>query len=209
MAEGSSRGGLFALLLVAAVAVGIWASYRLAPPAPDRPPQGLRSATPLAEPAPLRPFALVDHRGEAFTQASLEGGWTLISFGYTHCPDICPTTLQTLATVERQLEAGGTPPPRVVFVSLDPERDSLERLAGYVPYFSPRFTGVTADLEALRAFTGQVGVIFEKAGDGPDYLVNHSASMVLTDPAGRFAAVLSAPHDAANIAADFRAIAAP
>ena len=200
------------LLALLAIAAGLVANHMLSlqPDDAGKGYVGLRGATPIQNPRPLAPFSLIDHRGAPFTERALVGHWTLLSFGYTHCPDICPTTLQMLAQVEERLRsAGQAPVPRVVFVSVDPERDTQERLAGYVPYFSPRFTGVAGTPEALTALTGQLGVIFEKADDGQGgYLVNHSASIVLVDPQGRFRALFSVPHDAERIAEDFRLIAA-
>lgn len=199
------------LLVFFAIAAGLVANHMLSQRAGQEreTDAGLRRATPIPDPRPLTPFALSDHRGAPFTERDLIGHWTLLSFGYTHCPDICPTTLQMLSRVEARLSSAGQAPlPRVVFVSVDPERDTPERLAGYVPYFSPRFTGVTGSREALTGLTRQLGVIFEKAGDGgAGYLVNHSASIVLVDPQGRFRALFSAPHDAETMAEDFRLIA--
>jgi protein SCO1/2 len=99
--------------------------------------------------------------------------------------------------------------PRFVFVSVDPERDSLDRLASYVPYFNPEFIGVTGPGADLHQLTGQLGILYRKVEDEEtalDYLVDHSASIMLTDPQGRLSAVFSAPHDARAMAADFRKI---
>jgi protein SCO1/2 len=90
-------------------------------------------------------FSLIDQRGHAFGPAELRGRWSLLFFGYTNCPDYCPTTLAMLAAMEKQLRAGGAAlRPQVVFVSVDAKRDTPAQLARYVPYFDPEFVGVTA-----------------------------------------------------------------
>jgi protein SCO1/2 len=173
------------------------------PPAPQ-----LQQATLLPQPKPLAEFNLTDHREEDFTLEDLRGHWTLTFFGYTHCPDVCPTSLAAMAQVMDRLEAGEAsgPLPRGLFVSVDPQRDTPQQLASYVPYFDPEFTGVTGDPEQIRSLTRQLGILYMKSGDsggGDDYLIDHSAGIVLFDPDGRFHALFSVPHDPARIASDF------
>lgn len=145
-------------------------------------------------------YTLTDHRGGAFTADSLEGGWSLVFAGFTHCPDICPDTLVRLnlldkALRERELEV------RTVFVSVDPERDTPERLAGYVTYFNEGFTGVTGPKVELDRFVAALGIGYVKVpGAGGDYTVDHSAALVLVDPDGRVAEYFMPPHDVAGLA---------
>lgn len=160
----------------------------------------------------LPPFELVDHEGRTFGNDRLQGKWTFLFFGYTHCPDICPTTLATLAQVADRLESQDLyEDTRFVFVSVDPDRDSPGNLAGYVVYFNPDFIGVTGDEEALSALTSSLGILYAKVEDpeNPDnYLVDHSGSILLAGPAGELAAVFSAPHDPDLLAGDLRTLAA-
>ena len=163
------------------------------------------------DPPRVPPFSLAATGGGTLDQSSLQGRWTLLFFGFTHCPDVCPTTLATLKRAVGGLqdfkpfaEQG-----QVLFVSLDPERDSPEKLAAYVQYFDPRFLSATGNEEALDALIRPLGVIRAKVpGKGDDYTLDHTASIFLIDPALRVVGLLGLPHDAAKIASTVRAIAA-
>jgi protein SCO1/2 len=162
--------------------------------------------TVLNPPRALADFSLTDHRGNIFDRNSLQGDWTLMFFGYTHCPDICPTTLQTLAQARRI--AGADHAPRIVFVSVDPERDSAEKLATYIAYFDPSLIGVSGERARLDTFTRDLGILHMKGEPKADggYLVDHSASIFLFNPKGELRALFSAPHDAARLADDLKTL---
>ena len=178
-------------------------------PQTDKPIQ-TRSATLLPELRPLAPFSLLDQKGETYDNNRLLGHWTLLSFGYTHCPDICPTTLSELAQMKQRLnELNIAAPYEIGFVSVDPERDTLERLAEYVAYFDPDFFGVTGQTEALNDLTQPLGIMYRKVmaeGSAMDYVMDHSASLILIDPQGRYRALFSPPHDPAMMAEDILAL---
>lgn len=150
-------------------------------------------------------FALVDHRGEAFTPSDLEGHWTLLFFGFTHCPDICPTTMSFLADLHGQLERTEAADTEVVMVSVDPARDTPETLAGYVPYFHPEFVGVTGEFVDILSFAQRFNAPFRKvtAEDG-SYQVDHSANVVLINPRGDFHGFFRAPLDLAKVKVTYR-----
>lgn len=200
------------LLAVVALAAGSTVGWLLqGDRLQKRSPVELQSGTSLlAHARPMPAFALVDHNGDPFDNDRLKGKWTFLFFGYTHCPDICPTTLSTLNQVTQLLEnddAGENT--QVVFVSVDPDRDSPENLAGYVVYFNPDFVGVTGEAQALAQLTSSLGILHAKVEDpsNPDnYLVDHSGSILLAGPAGELAAVFSAPHDPAALATDLRTL---
>jgi len=157
----------------------------------------------------LAPFTLVDHHNKPFTQDSLIGQWSFAFFGYTHCPDVCPNALGMLKRVQTLLEtAGDTPLPRVLFVSVDPARDTPETLASYISYFHPSFVGLSGEDEELMRVTRQLGILYGRSpgGSDEDYLVDHSATIILLNPEGHFQAVFGMPHDPEKIAADFVAI---
>lgn len=163
----------------------------------------------LPEPLPLEPFTLVDHEALPFTRDRLEGRWTLLVFGYTHCPDVCPLTLaqvrDTRALLEQQSPALDV---AAVFVSIDPERDTPERVAAYVAAFDEDLIGVTGTAEAIAAFAGQLRVKYaptRRSSDG--YLVNHSSSVALLTPRAELAALFSVPLRPERLASDLRAIA--
>ncbi len=121
-------------------------------------------------PRDIGDFALSSHRGEAFVPASLEGSWTLLFFGFTNCPDICPTTMAFLNNFVASLEGTEAEDTAVVMVSVDPARDTQEALATYVPYFNPEFTGVTGEFLDLFRFATALNTPFRKVpGQGDDY----------------------------------------
>jgi protein SCO1/2 len=198
------------VIAVSALMLGIWSGFREFGMPQDGSEAVPISATLIPNPRPLQPFSLSRHSGEEFAQDTLLDNWTFIAFGYTHCPDICPTTLSVLSqTADLVNEDTAQKGPQFVFVSVDPERDSLQRLATYVPYFNPDFIGATGPEADLQRLTGQLGILYRKVEDentALDYLVDHSASIVLIDPLGRLQAVFSPPHDAGKMAQDFRVI---
>ncbi len=157
----------------------------------------------------LPDFSLIDHHGQTFGLAQVRGHWSMMFFGYTNCPDFCPTTLTTLAALEKRLRTDAAPVrPRVIFMSVDAKRDSPEQLAKYVPYFDPEFIGLTAasqsDVEAVAAKLG-VSVIITPKADGT-YSVDHSGAIFVLNPQGRLAAVLTGPFSVDALESDFRRI---
>lgn len=194
-----------ALVVLAATAGVVTAVLLLRPPAPP----SLERATLLQTPRAVPAVLLADHRGVPFDRGSLAGHWTVLFFGFTHCPDICPTTLVTLAEVRRNLS--DLPPrdqPGVVLVTVDPARDTPEVLASYVGHFGGGITGVTGSLAGIEELTQGLGVVMQArppAADG-SYTVDHTAALFLIDPSAAFAAVFGSPHEAGIIARDFRRI---
>ncbi|HEX9708148.1 MAG TPA: SCO family protein [Steroidobacteraceae bacterium] len=198
-----------AALVVAGILSGIAAGFyftrmRGGPPALER-------AILFETPRPLPEFALVDQAGRTFDRESLRGGWTFLFFGFVNCPDVCPTTLATLAEVRRI--AGDLPPgdrPQVALVSVDPARDTPDVLARYVAHFDPEFTGVTGSAGSIDALTRHLGVavVVGPTADDGSYSVDHTAALFLIDPSARQSALFGSPHDAAVIARDYRRIVA-
>jgi protein SCO1/2 len=154
---------------------------------------------------------LIDDRGRRFTNASLAGHWSLLYFGYTNCPDVCPATLATLAAMDKRL--GVTPAatrPQVVFISVDAARDTPERLAAYVPYFDSNFLGVTApDQASIEALAAKLGIAVALHPEpGGTYSVDHSSALFVVDPQGRVAAILTGPYTPTTLSSDLQHIAA-
>ena len=199
MAFGDSFLKKTGIILVASIAmtVGFWLASELK--APEGGSIHLQG-TVLRPPRQIEVPELIKHDGTPFTNADLSGHWTLMFFGYTHCPDICPMTMNVLA--EAKKNAGDDFPP-VVFVTVDPQRDDVKLLSDYVQYFDPEFTGVTGDEKMIQALTLQASVVFMKtpgaSGDENDYLVDHSSSVLLINPQGQLAAFLGAPHTPSSI----------
>lgn len=172
-------------------------------------PVALATGTVLVPSRALADFSLIDHQGRSFGAANLRGHWSLMFFGYTSCPDFCPSTLTTLAAMEKRLRAANAVvPPQVIFVSVDAKRDTPALLAKYVPNFDPDFIGLTAaDQPAIerQAKKWGVAVTIEPAADG-GYTVNHSEAMFVINPAGNLTAILTGPFTVDALQSDFKRI---
>lgn len=151
----------------------------------------------------IKDFTLQDQHGASFGLNALKGKWSLVFFGFTYCPDVCPNTLQVLKQISDKL-SGQTYNIQTIMVSVDPKRDQPERLKEYLAYFDPAFIGLGGDYNALEPFTGSLGVFFSRPDDttSDDYLVDHSAGIFLVNPKGRPHALFSAPHNPEHISND-------
>ena len=185
------------LLLLAAGLGGIAFGRLFFAPAPVNRP-ALESGTWLSPPRALPSFALVDQDGQAAGPERLQGRWTLVFFGFTHCPEACPTTLALLGTVRRALATTlpAAKVPAVLLISVDPERDTPAVLKTYLAGFDPSFTGLTGDPEAVRAFASALGVPYRKIPMDGDYMMDHSTAIMLVNPGGQLAALFAGPHRA-------------
>ena len=195
----STKAFPLALAALSALAAGWWtATHWFAPERPE-----LQSGILLQEPRPLAAFALTDHAGAVFDNARLQGHWTLLFAGFTHCPDVCPTTLALMKQLHAQLAAGGRAV-QPLFLSVDPERDTPEQLRRYVEYFGPAITGVTGPAAEIDRVCASLGLAHGKVpGSKPEeYTVDHSAALVLLDPQGRIAGYFQPPHRLDTLAAD-------
>jgi protein SCO1 len=208
------RGAIPLVALAGVVAAGLLAGVRpaagpagVAPPLAATPALGAGTTFPV--PRVLPEFSLVDQDARPFTRDSLAGRWSLVFAGFTHCPDVCPTTLVSLAAIDKQLHAAGRDL-QVVFLSLDPERDTPATLSPYLDFYSPRFTGATgapAEIDKLMAGLGLSYIkVPQEAGR---YTVDHSAALILVDPAARAAAYFKPPLRADQIAADLLLLREP
>lgn len=147
---------------------------------------------------PLSAFVLRDNEGVTIDETIFEGRWTLVFFGFTYCPDICPTTMGVLARATSKM----SDPPAVILVSVDPERDTASSMDAYVRSFSPTFRGLTGEFDQIVLLASQLNVAFGKV-PGPDpegYLVDHSASIAVINPKGEHVGFIKAPHGELNIA---------
>lgn len=195
---------LIAIIVAAlAMAAGIWAARAVLE---HNSVQDELDATRFPEAREIASFSLIDHNNAVFDNSVLKDRWSFIFFGYTHCPDVCPTTLSVLNSVAQKL-GDLDEDIRFVFLSVDPERDTPEQLAQFVSYFNSDFIGVTGTPEGIEQITRQLGVLHIRAQPeegASGYLVDHSASIFLFDPDGRYHAVFSPPLSADAIAGDFR-----
>lgn len=195
------------LVLLAAGLAGIGIGRMLL--APDQEPDAaieLESGTWLSPPRSLPGFALVDQDGRRAGPEALQGRWTLVFFGFTHCPEACPATLAMLGSLRRELSA--TLPagkvPSVLLVSVDPERDSPAVLKAYLAGFGPGFTGLTGEPAAVQAFATALGVPYRKVPMDGDYMMDHGTAIMLVNPRGQLAGLFAAPHDAGALSRDVR-----
>ena len=158
----------------------------------------LRPPSPAGPPASGSPpiggaFQLTDQNGRAVNQSLLAGKWSAVYFGYTFCPDECPTTLQMLGTTDRSL-GDRQKDFQVVFVTVDPTRDTPSQLKLYLSnaVFPPGAIGLTGTPAQIAQVAGAYGVYYQKQGSGADYAVNHSSAIYLMNPKGGFDSVIAA-----------------
>ena len=194
----SPKNILIAIVLAVALAAGLVVATRLNTPAE------LKTALVLPAPNALPEFELLDPLGNTVNRETFLDQWSLMFFGFTHCPDICPLTLQTLAAAQGELDAAGQQPlPQIVLISVDPERDTPQLMGQYVSHFGDGNLGVTGSLDELKKLTSALGIYFQKqSGDADSYAVDHSAAVLLINPNGEFHALFSGPHVAANYVHD-------
>jgi protein SCO1/2 len=199
-------GGLLRILVVSLVL--LVAAVMLLPRPGDiaRPPE---TATLLDAPRPLPPVALTDQNGAPFRFDDLAGRHALVFFGFTNCPDICPLTLAVLANVLAELRREQPEAvPAVVFVSVDPARDTPERIGGYVRRFDPEIIGVTAPEDEQRPLLEALGVsVHQEMRDGESYNVVHNGTVYVLDENGRWTALFGgSSHDAETLVRDYLSI---
>jgi len=161
----------------------------------------------------LQTFRLTDHNNTVFDEKRLQGKWSFVFFGYTSCPDVCPATLYVLSSVHRLLsEEVGTAPDdmQVIFISVDPARDTPEKLAGYVTYFNEDFIAATADKNEIDKLARQfaAGYIIEEETSPGEYNVSHTSAIFLIEPDGRLVATFSQPHQPSTIVSLYKKIRA-
>jgi len=143
----------------------------------------------------LQPFILESSLGREVSNTDLEGQWTLLFTGYTFCPDICPTTMADLRQVLPKLKQYTDTPVRVWMISVDPQRDNVKRVSDYAGFFGDEFVGIRAEHPQLYPFVNDLGLMYSIPEEGEtDYLVNHSAAIVLVNPAGHRQAIFKAEH---------------
>lgn len=157
----------------------------------------------------LPTFSLPYGDNKLLNEANFKDKWSVLFFGFTHCPDICPNTLNEMNGVVTQLSQDQLPVPQVVFITVDPKRDTVEKMAEYVGYFNEDFIGVSGDLTDITALTTQLGIVASYTADadgGTGYSVDHTASMLVIDPELRVRAKLNPPHKIDTITADLKTL---
>ncbi|NNE36778.1 MAG: SCO family protein, partial [Gammaproteobacteria bacterium] len=160
-------------------------------------------------PKQIETFTMTDQNDNEFGIDNLRGKWSFVFFGYTNCPDVCPITMSVLKQVNEQLIASGIPEVfQIIFVSVDPQRDSVTKLNEYINFFNPEFIGLGGDIEQLESLTGQIGIayMYGLPEEDGEYLVDHTSSIFLLDPQARLVSILSPPHQSDSIVGRFQEI---
>ena len=169
-----------------------------------------RVMTLFPDPKPLTAFALTDHQNRVFDLSRLKGKWSFLFFGFTHCPDVCPTTLAILARARVHIAKNrvGAEDIQFVFISVDPNRDTAGKLRQYVDYFDTTFLGVTGENAQIGNLAGQLGAAYQVAitPGMENYPVYHTTAVFLLDPRARYHAVFTPPHDAEAISKRFKVV---
>ncbi len=197
---------LYAVAAAVAIIIGLGIGY-LSFGGSHAPPK--TAALLLNPPKALPAFTLENGSDAPFVKTNLEGHWSLLYFGYTHCPDVCPTTMADLNKMMGQLKnLPAAVQPRVYFISVDPKRDTPALLKEYVHYFNSGFLGMTGAVDQLRVLTKPLGVAFsyEPQDRSGNYSVDHSAVVFLINPEGKESAIFTPPMLPERMAADYRAI---
>lgn len=165
------------------------------------------AGTSLNQPQPIPEFHLINGSGGPFTNHNLKGHYSLLFFGFSHCQSICPLTMTMLAQLYTDLKVEKLPLPQVIFITLDPKRDTAKAVNAYVKAFNPNFIGLTGPSAGIRQLSKQLGVVYiqaqqSKASD--NYQIDHSGTLYLINPEGKLAAIFSPPHNEANIKQDYK-----
>lgn len=182
---------------IAAMAGGLWLAQEN-PPAQENTPRIQGAIYPTAK--HIEDFSLLNQNNQTFSKKNLQEQWSLIFVGYTLCPDICPTTLSLMSEVHWELKNQELDPPAIIFLSIDPARDTVDVVKQYVEYFNSDFTGLTGDPAQIAKLTRNLNAVYRKApglnGEitKDDYLMDHSSALMLINPDGDLQSILTAPH---------------
>lgn len=204
------RRSLFLLIAIAVLSAlfGMWSHYNTQDQKENA---ALKTATVFSQPRIISPFKLTNMSGKQLTLENLKGHYSLIFFGFTHCPDLCPTTLAMLNQSYKMLESAHVKTmPQILFISVDPEQDTPAVLKTYLQSFNKAFLGATGSKEQIDKLTQEMSVIYAKVIDEKDpthYSIDHSGTILIVNPAAQFYGVFTMPHDAQKIADDMKVLA--
>ena len=198
----SKRNVIFLLLILFSV-TGIFTYFQSLPSLLEKKPS-LITGKILVRPMEIDNFELTDQNNEVFNKKSLEGGWTVLFFGYTNCPDVCPTTIYKLAEIKNGIKEDlPSANFNTVLVTLDPDRDSSERLDEYICYFDETMLGITGTYENIQSFTSSLSVFYQRINKEEGYDFNHTASIFVFDKDGSLFATMSPANTVEEIESDF------
>ena len=198
----SKRNIIFILFILFGIS-GLFTYFQSLPSLLEKKPT-LATGKILARPMEIDQFELIDQNNAVFNNKSLEGGWTVVFFGYTNCPDVCPTTIYKLAEIKNGIKEDlPSANFNTVLVTLDPDRDSAERLDEYIGYFDETMLGVTGTYENIQSFTSSLSVFYQRINKEEGYDFNHTASIFVFDKDGSLFATMSPANTVEEIESDF------
>ena len=201
----SKRNIIFILFILFGIS-GLFTYFQSLPSLLEKKPN-LATGKILARPMEIDQFELIDQNNAAFNNKSLEGGWTVVFFGYTNCPDVCPTTIYKLAEIKNGIkEKLPSTDFNTVLVTLDPDRDSAQRLDEYIGYFDETMLGVTGTYENIQSFTSSLSVFYQRINKEEGYDFNHTASIFVFDKNGLLFATMSPANTIGELTEDFYTI---
>ncbi|MBU2884271.1 SCO family protein [Gilvimarinus agarilyticus] len=200
------RWTIFACVVFMAAAVALVVNKLVTPRVMSNDELRINGALIFEQPRRFEAFELLDQNGETFTQDDFKGHWSLLFFGFTHCPDICPTTMAEMSRLMGALPEPIAADTEVMLFSLDPARDTPAIMKEYVAYFGDDFIGVTGEFLTMRRFANQVNVAFSKVTQGDDYTVDHSGNIVIINPRGDYHGFFKPPFELAKLKATFSSI---
>lgn len=195
---------------VLALFLGMWMQYN----ANKSDDVDLDNGTILPVPHDISPFSLVSAEEKPFTNQNLKGHWSLLFFGFTKCPQLCPTTLALLNDAYKNIEKNKhVPLPQIVFISIDPERDTPKQILAFLQTFNKNFVGATGEKNELDKLTREMSILYAKvedpeAMDTSMYNIDHSGTVLMVNPLGQLLAVFSRPQDAEELSDDVEKIEA-
>jgi len=173
--------------------------------------RGLQHATSFHNnPSAFPTFSLVDHHGKNYTHDNIKNAWSFVFFGFTHCPDICPLTLNTIDQVINELHSIEDLNAQAILISVDPKRDTTKQLHEYVRYFNDFTIGLSGESDEIKQLTQKLGVVYTTPSTEKieDYVVDHSAHIFLVAPDGNLLALFGTPHETETIVKDFKILKA-
>ena len=198
----SKRNVIFIILILFSI-TGLFTYFQSLPSLLEKKPS-LITGKILVRPMEIDNFELIDQNNEAFNKKRLEGGWTVLFFGYTNCPDVCPTTIYKLAEIKNGIKEDlPSANFNTVLLTLDPDRDSAERLDEYIGYFDETMLGVTGTYENIQSFTSSLSVFYQRINKEEGYDFNHTASIFVFDKDGSLFATMSPANTVGELESDF------
>lgn len=202
----------YLVLAIVCIAVGVFAGVRTKPGTLNY--ESIQAALVSSTILPIDfktvpAFSLLQNTDDVIQEAAFEGRWNVLIFGFTHCPDVCPIALSTMKGVVSELQKSAMEPPQVAFITVDPNRDTPERLSEYVAHFNDSFVPISGNLADITSLIGELGIVASYTANNDDpteYTVDHSTSMLLVDPELRVRAKFDIPHTVADVLADYKTL---